>query len=521
MKKWLKECTDTHEGPCKPTSSSFIPTRLLNVGTLLDPILRLELRGDIADGTKYFTLSHCWGPIVPKRLLLENLSEFRKNIPTEGLSKTFEEAIYATRVLEMRYIWIDSLCIIQNSAGDWQEEAKMMGQVYASGLCNLAATAASEGSQGLFLDKLPTPQVMIEINDTRDLWHLNENPGFHWPDILNFAPLNWRGWVFQERFLSTRVIHFGRSRVYWECGKKKCCEWTGHTEESELIPNHTTGQAKSYWQNILNGSKKVDKDEAVNLWNAITDHYSSHSAFTYVTDKLLAIGGLAARVQESTKSRYFAGLWKHDMPSQLLWDVGKEGADESPASSYVASSWSWASVHVPIGRSKITRGNNYTPLPAIEILNVDIDLVTGNEFGQVKGGSMTLAGRLGLVENIKVFQAGEDSELRFEWIELRLDRKQDPGKDGDAQLYLLLVEDDHKEESYQGAGLALQHIKDEHTLEEKNVFKRIGFFQFWKNKNMKDAIGELQDNFDNTRFAKDLPITSEYGGKPRYIVKLI
>lgn len=225
-------------------------------------------------------MSHCWGPIVPKRLLLEILLDFRQSIPTGGLSRTFKDAINATQILCKQYIWIDSLCIIQNSAEDWQAEAAMIGQVYASGFCNLAATAASEGSQGLFLDNLPTAQVLIEFNDTKDLWHLNEKPSYHWEDILNYAPLNWRGWIFQERFLSTRVIHFGRSRVYWECGKKKCCEWTGREEDAQLSSGTRTGRAKEHWQEVLNAVHDLDKDEAVNIWNGIVDFYSSHSSVT-------------------------------------------------------------------------------------------------------------------------------------------------------------------------------------------------------------------------------------------------
>jgi len=362
-----------------------------------------------------------------------------------------------------------------NSAEDWQAEAAMMGQVYASGFCNLAATAASEGSQGLFLDNLPTAQVLIEFNDTKDLWHLNEKPSYHWEDILNYAPLNWRGWIFQERFLSTRVIHFGRSRVYWECGKKKCCEWTGREEDAQLSSDTRTGRAKEHWQEVLNAVHDLDKDEAVNIWKGIVDFYSSHSSVTYVTDKLLAIAGLAKKVQESTKCRYLAGIWEHNIASQLLWDVGIRNADEDSSVSYVAPSWSWASVHLPIGRPTKNKGNKYTPLPVIEVLSIDLDLVTGNEFGRVKGGSMTLAGRLGFIEDSNVFEGGDNyNPSRFEGNDVSWDREGGPKHGESTELYLLVIEDDDNDFCHSGAGLALQHVGTKSGVRQENIFKRVG-----------------------------------------------
>ena len=119
MKTWLKDCIETHHGACTSLPSEFLPSRLLYVGTLSEPTLRIQLRDEIQKGTRYLTLSHCWGPVVPKRLLLESLDEFRRYLPTDGLSRTFQDAIYATRQLGMEHIWIDSLCIIQNSAEEY------------------------------------------------------------------------------------------------------------------------------------------------------------------------------------------------------------------------------------------------------------------------------------------------------------------------------------------------------------------------------------------------------------------
>ncbi len=89
MKTWLKDCTETHHGACTSLPSKFLPNRLLYVGTLSEPTLRIQLRDQIQEGTRYLALSHCRGFIVPKRLLLESLDEFRRYIPTDGLLRTF------------------------------------------------------------------------------------------------------------------------------------------------------------------------------------------------------------------------------------------------------------------------------------------------------------------------------------------------------------------------------------------------------------------------------------------------
>lgn len=519
IETWLNDCISTHGMSCTSSSSGFLPTRLVHVGTLLQPTLRLCLGDEIDIGSKYFTLSHCWGPIVPKRLLLCNLDDFRNSISSEGLSKTFHDAIYAARKLGIEYLWIDSLCIIQDSPGDWQTEAALMGQVYSNGLCNLAATAATEGSQGLFLDKLPAPQVLIDIDNSKDLWHLDENFSSHWAEMLNFAPLNWRGWVFQERFLSTRVIHFGRSRVYWECGAKSCCEWPGHASEKDLKSNSWKSQSKTYWQEILNSSNIIDKSEAVEMWIAIINHYSSHSHFTFQTDKLLAIAGLAERVHRSTQCRYFAGIWEHDFFKQLMWDLGPKGVDAKPEGEYVAPSWSWASVQVPLNRymqSKVS----YKPKPVVKIHDIDVQLVTDNIFGQVRGGSVTLIGRLGALPNPKNFEAEGVDPPRYKDFQLSIDYRNEYDKVLHKERYLLLIEDQCSEDVYEGAGLVLRRLPK--SGDEKGVmFKRVGFFQFWFGKGVEDSMEAVQNEFDKSELASDLVLESRKDGKCQYLVKIV
>ncbi|KAG4419312.1 hypothetical protein IFR04_007546 [Cadophora malorum] len=172
---------------------------------------------------------------------------------------------------------------------------------------------------------------------------------------------------------------------------------------------------------------------------------------------------------------YLAGIWEHNIASELLWDVGIGNADEDSSVSYVAPSWSWASVHLPIGRPTKNKGNKYTPLPVIEVLSIDLDLVTGNEFGRVKGGSMTLAGRLGFIEDSKSFEGGDNyNPSRFEGNDVSWDREGGPKHGESTESYLLVIEDDDNDFCHSGAGLALQHVGTKSGVRQENIFKRVG-----------------------------------------------
>ena len=84
-----------------------------------------------------------------------SLSDMSKRIDLANLSQTYQDAIAITRLLGLRYLWIDSLCIIQDSVVDWQTEAAKMGGIFKSSLCTIAASSASSSSEGCFFDRDP------------------------------------------------------------------------------------------------------------------------------------------------------------------------------------------------------------------------------------------------------------------------------------------------------------------------------------------------------------------------------
>jgi hypothetical protein len=136
------------------------------------------------------------------------------------LPKTFRQAFKVTRDLGGRFIWIDSLCIIQDSVEDWRNESSLMTHIYSYGLCNIAASAAQDGSQGLFFERDPFPVKQVHFRPKHGAGTLLITNTKSWIENSRRAPLLKRGWVFQEQMLSPRTLHFYKKQIFWYCRKQ-------------------------------------------------------------------------------------------------------------------------------------------------------------------------------------------------------------------------------------------------------------------------------------------------------------
>ncbi|PSN73505.1 HET-domain-containing protein, partial [Corynespora cassiicola Philippines] len=135
----MDTCDKEHELCVLTTPSGFLPTRLVCTGLAGDRI-RIVRNVDLAPGAKFCTLSHCWGGYMPLKLQHDNFARLSQDIPHEELSNTFKDALHIARRLGMSYIWIDSLCIIQDDPQDWTRESSLMAQIYETSALNIAAT---------------------------------------------------------------------------------------------------------------------------------------------------------------------------------------------------------------------------------------------------------------------------------------------------------------------------------------------------------------------------------------------
>ena len=424
----------------------FCPRRILDLS-------RAKARGNIVlMDTKvsplegpYATLSHCWGQGSHVRLLKDTREELQKGFRISKLPKVYKEAIEIALRLGVSYLWIDSVCIVQDDKDDWLQEASSMFDIYSNALFNIGATGAADGNGCCFVDHDPNllgpclfdaaserpekPRLRDRLLKWKtrhqhtipkkpdSTWHVVEES--FWADRLYRQPLNQRAWVLQERLVSPRMIHFGRDQVYWECHQLHACEtYTkgpqamyqlqalkgAHTDVTgdafKKIYNYKTSLGPA--TNRLLPTMDIPANElALVAWSFIVTQYSPLE-LTMPGDKLVALSGLAKMMQGLIQDQYVAGLWRSSMIMGLLWRVDHcerrvEGKDDAHLlRDSLAPTWSWASVHgtvdgmlVPDAKVREAGADVH-----IDIEEIDLNFLGDNEYGALSKAVLHVQGRL-------------------------------------------------------------------------------------------------------------------------------
>ena len=196
----METCINKHSR-CSTGTSGWLPTRLLDLNESTSGIIRLVETKGIGVIENYMTLSYCWGKAEIYKLTSETAYHLPRGLKISLLPRTFQRTIHVARILGTKYLWIDSLCILQNSNEDWERESAQMGKVYSNGLLNIAATSSTDGEGGLFSErpsKLPLESTGCYISSS---WtdHSNGNLLIHRPYLPNGTLLDGhllpRGWV--------------------------------------------------------------------------------------------------------------------------------------------------------------------------------------------------------------------------------------------------------------------------------------------------------------------------------------
>ena len=411
-KQWLTSCLTDHTKCTKSLSARpYHPTRLIEVASCpsdSDDELHLRIAGEHSPDIPYMTLSHCWGKSEFLKLTKATSQRLRDGFSgADTLSKTFQDAITICQELGVRYLWIDSLCIFQDSNEDWQCEAAQMGQVYGNSICNIAATGAFNDEEGCFRDRdtsLLQPCTIKSEWDNRDnrIWEIIHKR--FWDNRITQTRLNRRGWVMQERWLSPRVLHYGRDQLLWECSELDACE-TYPDGLPEPLRNGLSGfkldaelmGPLGYWRKI--DAATPDPDLSFHrIWSDIVWRYS-FTSLTKGEDKLVAISGIAKRLQGILNDEYLAGLWGKYLPSDLLWSVEEMETNLQLArpKPYRAPSWSWASVD-----QRVSIWYKSYDVLLITILDAVVIPIGPDSTGQIKDGFIRLNGRLSVAELLRM-----------------------------------------------------------------------------------------------------------------------
>lgn len=543
------------------------------------------------------------GDIEFYHLTKDTLARFEDGIEIDKLPKTFHHAIDFACRLGVRYIWIDSLCILQDSTKDWLYQSAQMDQVYNNSLCNISATAARNSSKGLYVDRdskqhwvdevalntdgvpgrPPEPKKKVSIQDiAHRLPNAHSTNSNHvkktrqansdarsrlkvadapkgvpkytvldldfWETTVDQAPVNRRGWVLQERLIAPRVLHFCHDQIAWECWEKDAIESradgmpllqlkagsiVSRSRLKGMVPS-VDGKALRHARlsrGRLKNGKYTDIDAHMGLavpsvycfevWKRVVETYSK-TRLTKATDKLIALAGIAKimsrRILNGRDEDYVAGMWRHNLESQLLWRVDpavrKDGTydfhSERPGmDEYRAPSFSWAAIDSE-------RGINYADVTDfgddvkkdlfIKIETAILKYKTEDRFGMLTaGGFLELKGVLKKVNIVDSTMTSSPRRgyTRYHWQLMRGVRVlEEPYK----MIYLDAPSSDRKQIIGPNRGIYCLPVCRDRAAEPKeliclllqavggvpNTFKRIGLTKISRyHKEYQDEILKL------------------------------
>ncbi|KAL7943842.1 heterokaryon incompatibility domain-containing protein [Trichoderma barbatum] len=333
LERWVDACKRNHPSCWETLSGRVIdetqipelPSRVLHVtGNNVRLLPSAGRRG------RYAALSHCWGSSgrQPLKTTQANLHDHLQDIPWASIPKTFQDAITVARNIGLAYVWIDSLCIVQDDHQDWLKESKRMGSIYEQAELTIAASHTPGCWEGFFFPRRPSPpsveipsffsrgtgastasEVQVFATVRRDT-AANTFP--------EFGALNNRAWATQEWLLSRRIVFFTKGTIIWSC---------------KAITQRETGE-RCY---------SVSRNTR---WKNVIEQYSDRQ-LTFATDKLIALEGLRMELGKKIACEYAFGVWKESLPNQLLWQVTQRIEGAAISDPLKLPSWTWA--HVPCG----------------------------------------------------------------------------------------------------------------------------------------------------------------------------
>ncbi|PSN65256.1 HET-domain-containing protein [Corynespora cassiicola Philippines] len=312
----------------------------------------------------YMTLSHRRGSQKPILLTAASATGLAHGIHVTELPRTFADAVKVTWRLGIRYVWIDCLCIYQDSEQDWRSESAKMGLVYQNSWLNIAAIDSPDCNGGCFSTRNPK---LIEPFKVPFRFSSSDyiSVTLDWYTEVDTSLLSQRAWVLQERLLSSRQLHFGFSQVYWECRNHNASEillgglienlryGSSRLKQFAAAINRLAHdfQAQSTSVGTVNMLLRSIEDnpyadialwDIYAFWKNNVEYYSSRS-LTFPRDRLVAISGVAKEMAKAANDQYLAGIWKSKLLFDLLWRVSSRNLESRPRS-LRAPAWSWASI---------------------------------------------------------------------------------------------------------------------------------------------------------------------------------
>ncbi|CAH0056199.1 unnamed protein product [Clonostachys solani] len=513
---WYNQCRNHHQ-TCNAAKgqSSFLPTRLLELSSNRKQIKLVT--GEKRVCREYATLSHRWGGSDIICLRTDNLAQFQEEIDVDDLPQTFKDAVEVARKLGIFYLWIDSLCIVQDDLTDWHTESALMGEVYNNGVLNIMATACKNSHQGLYRERDPRE---LDHCSFKSSWtgieekHLTILDSDLWEMLIKQAPLNERGWVLQERTLAPRTLHFAENQLAWECHTMEACEMypDGLPGVLENLSSRVKLIDPDAYRQWLSTWRKYDptRHVAYDVWARIVRLYSG-TQLTKEADRLVAISGLAKRMRSILNDEYLAGLWARHLPYQLVWyipSIRNVGGKGDRVENYRAPSWSWASMEGEVIMPMIARATKAESLIEIEEAKIT-PLSSIDDTAEVIDGHIRLKGHL-----FKADVLDRDADARRR-LRFRVDNKVIGGRIQmeerikHTSVFILPI---YRESGRLGQSLIYSLILNPAEGRPKGWYSRIGVMTTWSGERDDEAWTYISEQLeDRTLRDKSLGLEVSFG----------
>ncbi|KAI1173823.1 hypothetical protein F4777DRAFT_589617 [Nemania sp. FL0916] len=344
LNEWIADCDRNHE--CYPKADAFVPTRLLDIRNKNTGTIQLLVNEEPhAKVEHYATLSHRWVSSQQHAFCTykSNIEKHKHSIQLSDLPHTFQDAVRIASGLGLQYLWIDSLCIVQDDPDDWQRESKLMERVFSSAYFTIAATCSFGSGDGDGFLKPRKARQSVTMRGPPG----SDAPYFVCEAIDDFArdveqsDLNQRGWVLQERALSRRTIYFTKRQSYWECGGG-----VRYSRKASFLGD----------PNFPQSADQSAKGLKIDLFQHLYERYSE-LALSYPSDRPIAIRGLESRLINTFGTSGDVGIFQIFLHRSLLWQRAGNTFKRvmSFRDAYVPS-WSWTAYEGPIRYLKIPFG---------------------------------------------------------------------------------------------------------------------------------------------------------------------
>ena len=447
--EWASTCIETciSDHPKCGNWPGRLPKRILDFEnvTMKNSIRLIEAGGKYE---RYATLSYCWGRGTFFTLEIGNMEQFKSGIELSQLPQTLKDAVGVTQRLGLRYLWVDALCITQDDRGDWAELSTHMADVYGQAWITITVQESANVNEGCvyplpdkFGDQISvhphqfSEAVSVFVTDAKDFR----------PRNLSQTALNSRGWAFQERVLSRRVLFLCRTELKFECRAMFLTEH-GHRDFSTQAKRSMTADDE-----MIN-LELNDISLQVKAWSDLVGEYNGR-VLTYMTDKFPALAGVASQFQNHTNVKYVAGIWSNAILESMLfaWAGSRDfGSEEEFYRTYTAPSWSWAAHY-----GGVALNYDHDGVMVAEVVDWDTVLRMSNPFGEISSAWLKIKAPLLPLRqrpNPNRSDASTGRALYFEVsvdypitagdtrVDLRMHRRTNPGADPLAvELFVLVL----------------------------------------------------------------------------------